>query len=82
MKGDIFYFINVYQVRKIKERNFWSPLWETFLSVKAEDGMFTKLKSQEVLNLTPGKVSHSGDRKVTFLISFIFLTLNNHLVIS
>ena len=40
--------INGFQVRKInkiRKRNFRSPLWETFLSVKAEVGMFTKLST-------------------------------------
>ena len=39
--------VNGYQVRKINEiRNvIWSPLWETFPSVKAEVGMFTKLST-------------------------------------
>ena len=40
--------INGFQVRKNKgnkKRNFRSPLWETFLSVKAEVGMFTKLST-------------------------------------
>ena len=40
--------INGLQVRKIKrnkKRNFRSPLWETFLSVKAEVGMFTNLST-------------------------------------
>ena len=39
---------NGFQVRKINEirtRNFRSPLWETFLSVKAEVGIFTKFST-------------------------------------
>ena len=31
--------------KQYKKRNFRSPLWETFLSIKAEVGMFTKLST-------------------------------------
>ena len=31
--------------KRNKKRNFRSPLWETFLSVKAQVGMFTKLST-------------------------------------
>ena len=31
--------------KRNKKRNFQSPLWETFLSVRAEVGMFTKLST-------------------------------------
>ena len=31
--------------KRNKKRNFRSPLWETFLSVNAEVGMFTKLST-------------------------------------
>ena len=39
---------NGFQVRNIienKKRNFRSPPWETFLSVKVEVGVFTKLST-------------------------------------
>ena len=37
--------INGFQINEIRKRNFRSPLWETFLSVKAEVGMFIKLST-------------------------------------
>ena len=38
--------INGYQVRKKKKkRHLWFPLWKTFLRVKSEVGMFTKLST-------------------------------------